>query len=606
MCIILYLSKALAKIQFMKTFRIRVAILWSILLFFAVALISMFFHLQVVNKETILESARSLKTRVRLYPPERGNIYTRNGKLIATNTNSIDIVTFPLELRGQIPEELEQFFGKEAIDEIRKLKSYYPYIIKADISYEEAAQFLPIMINAPYFHIAVVKKRFYPFAEIYAHVVGHIKAEKNYKFKGMYGIERIYDEILEGEPSRAIIEVNAYGKELRVIDEIKGKKGEDIFLTIHSELQEHAYKLMVGKEGAIVAMNPKNGEILAFVSTPSFDPNTFSRRPDLERWKEYVSDENKPLLNRAVFGGFHPGSVFKIIVAIAALEEKAISPDYKISCKGKFQFGKRTFRCWKKEGHGAVDLIDAIAKSCDVYFYNLGLKLGVDKISKYAFKLGLGMKTGIDFSVESQGIIPTREWKRKVLKDKWYDGENISLAIGQGYTTTTPLQIARATAAIVNGGYLVKPHLVKRIGDRELEYKPEKIDLNESTLKIVKEGMINTVEYGTAYGSRIPGLKYGGKTGTSQVISFEGLEKILGKPAEKISFDEIPKRFRDHAWFTAFAPAEDPEIVVTVLVEHCGGGAKCAAPIAKEIILKYIEIKNKELKVAGTNPKMQR
>jgi penicillin-binding protein 2 len=551
-----------------------------------------FFYLQISNRPEILEKAQSIRTRVKLLPPKRGEIYTSDGVLVAGNGTSIDMLIVPIEVRKKVPQELYIVAeNKELVDELLKKTIYYPVPIKTDIEYDELAKILPLVPNLPFIYFELVFKRVYPLKTFASHVLGYVKTERPYEYRGIYGVEAVYDEYIRGEPSRKIVEIDALGREIETVKSEEGQRGQTLWLTIDSQIQALAEGLIKDYEGAIVVMNPHSGEILALVSSPSFDPNSFSRKVERESWVEYISDPRKPLINRAISGEYHPGSVFKLVVAIAALEEGVISKDFRVSCPGKFFFGKNEFRCWKKEGHGSLDLMGSIAKSCDVYFYTLGLKVGIDRIEKWAKKLGLGERTGIDLTFEQPGLIPGREWKKQFLKDKWYEGETISVAVGQSYTTVTAVQIARLTSAIVNGGYLITPHVVKKVGERTLDFPKKKIDVSDETLDIIKEAMLYVVEWGTAAGSKLKMVKYGGKTGTSQVASIRAIEKILGKSWEKISFDEIPKQFRDHAWFTAFAPYENPEIVVSVVVEHCGGGAKCAAPIAKKIIEYYMNSK---------------
>jgi penicillin-binding protein 2 len=566
-------------------------ILFCVVLGFFISL-GRFFYLQISNRPEILKKAQSIRTRVKLLPPKRGEIYTSDGVLVAGNGTSIDMLIVPIEVRKKVPQELYIVAeNKELVDELLKKTIYYPVPIKTDVEYDELAKILPLVPNLPFIYFELVFKRVYPLKTFASHVLGYVKTERPYEYRGIYGVEAVYDEYIRGEPSRKIVEIDALGREIETVKSEEGQRGQTLWLTIDSQIQALAEDLIKDYEGAIVVMNPHSGEILALVSSPSFDPNSFSRKIERESWVEYISDPRKPLINRAISAEYHPGSVFKLVVAIAALEEGVISKDFRVSCPGKFFFGKNEFRCWKKEGHGSLDLMGSIAKSCDVYFYTLGLKLGIDRIEKWAKKLGLGERTGIDLTFEQPGLIPGREWKKQFLKDKWYEGETISVAVGQSYTTVTAVQIARLTSAIVNGGYLITPHVVKKVGEKTIDFPKKKIDVSDETLDIIKEAMLYVVEWGTAAGSKLQMVKYGGKTGTSQVVSIRAIEKILGKRWEKISFDEIPKQFRDHAWFTAFAPYENPEIVVSVVVEHCGSGAKCAAPIAKKIIEYYMNSK---------------
>lgn len=560
------------------------------------ALIGRFFYLQIYKSDEIYENAKSIKTRIKFYPPQRGDIYTADGVLVATNVNTIDAITFPLELKGRIPPEIEELFGTEKAQELKKAKKYYPFVLKSDINYHELAEILPTLYNLPYISFETTSKRFYPMRSFASHVIGHIKTERYYEYKGVYGVEAVYDDFLRGEPSKKIVEINALGKELKVIENIEGRKGERMTLSLLYSLQSFAEELMRDKEGAVVVMNPHTGEILALVSSPYYDINIFSRRVDEELWRAYLSDPRKVFLNRAISAEYPPGSIFKILVAIAALEERKSSLKDSINCRGVFYLGNKKFRCWKKEGHGRVSFQEAIVKSCDVFFYNLGLRLGVDRIYQWAKKFGLVDKTGIDLFPEAKGLVPSTEWKKRALKDRWYPGENIPVSIGQGYVKLTPIQIARFISAIANGGYLVVPHVVKKIGDREISFPKYKIEgVSPENLKAIREAMVGVVEWGTAARSKIAGLKYGGKTGTAQVVSLSVIENLFGKPIDKIPDEQIPKNMRDHAWFAAFAPADTPEVVAVALVEHSGAGSKYAAPIVKALLEKYFfEIKGNQ------------
>jgi penicillin-binding protein 2 len=387
------------------------------------------------------------------------------------------------------------------------------------------------------------------------------------------------------------VEVDALGRRVRILGEVEDVPGHNVYLTLDRDLQQSAHEALKGKSGAIVVLDVQSGAALALVSSPAFDPNVFARGIGSGEWRALVTDKMQPLNNRAIQGQYPPASTFKIVLAIAALEEGLIQPETRIFDPGYHVVGNRTFRDWKKGGHGWVDLNKAIIESCDVYFYQLGQKIGIDKIAKYARLLGLGDKTGVALDDEKAGLIPDSEWKRKRFGQPWFPGETPSVAIGQGYVTATPLQMANLVAAIANGGTLYRPWFVRRVesldGTLIREYAPEKIrsvTLKESTLKYVRNALRDVVNSGSGTGGRAKSslIEIAGKTGTAQVAEMRG---GLVKSAQ------LPYEIRDHAWFVAYAPAENPEIAVAVLVEHGGGGGAVAAPLAKVVIEKYVSVK---------------
>jgi penicillin-binding protein 2 len=400
-------------------------------------------------------------------------------------------------------------------------------------------------------------------------------------FIGQYGVEKNYDEILRGKPGKKIIEVDAVGSIIKIVRIQKPVNGRDIKLTIDIDLQIEAEKSLQGKTGAVVALRADTGAVLALASSPSFDPNMFVRGIDYKDWKKLINDHQKPLINRAIQGQYAPGSTFKIITALAALEQGVITKDTRYYCKGSLFFG-REFGCWKKEGHGYIALHDAIVESCDVYFYEIGKKLDIDALAQYAMGYGLGRPTGIKLDGELPGIVPTSGWKLETKGERWYTGETLNTAIGQGYLSVTPVQMARLTAAVVNGGSLYEPYLVTDASGPRAE---NIVSVTPYYADIIKKAMLGVVsdEHGTGWKARSNIVRIGGKTGTTQVVS--GITKDK----------KIPVRFRDHAWFVAFAPEEQPQIAVAVLVEHGGHGSTGAAPIAKKIVEAYYVRDDKEM-----------
>jgi penicillin-binding protein 2 len=361
-------------------------------------------------------------------------------------------------------------------------------------------------------------------------------------------------------------------------------KGTDIKLTIDADLQVEAEKSLAGRAGAVVAMKPDTGELLAIASAPSFDPNLFVRGIDYKNWEKLIKDPKKPLLNRAIQSRYPPGSTFKIITALAALEEGLVTKRTSYYCNGSIYFG-RVFRCWKKEGHGRVHLHEALVESCDVYFYEVAKRLDIDTLAQYAFDFGLGSETGIDLEGEIRGIVPGTWWKLKNKNEKWYKGETLNTVIGQGYLSVTPIQMARLTSAMVNGGKLYRPYFLVDPG-REIETE-NVAKVNPENIELIKRALMNVVSgrKGTGRLAQSSVVDIGGKTGTTQVV---------GGVSDYREMKNIPEKFRDHAWFVAFAPENEPEIVVSVFVEHGGHGSTGAAPIAKKIIEKYYKNINKE------------
>jgi penicillin-binding protein 2 len=403
---------------------------------------------------------------------------------------------------------------------------------------------------------------------------------------GQYGLEKTYDSFLRGRAGQKTIEVDATGHEKRVVQVQRPEAGDDLYMTIDLRLQKVAETLLGQEAGAIVALDPRNGEVLALASRPGFDPNILSRELTAKQWDEFVQNEGRPLNNRAMQGQYPPGSTFKIVMAAAALETKTVEPTTKIHCSGGYQFGRRLFRDWKAGGHGYMDLRQAIVHSCDVYFYTVGQRMGIDTIASFAKRFGLGRETGIELPSERSGIVPSTVWKEKARHEQWFPGETISAAIGQGYVTVTPLQMAHLTAIVANDGFSYRPRLVRAIMDRASgqlqEVKPvaeNRISFKPGTLDIIKDGLAGVVTEGTGTRAKSSLVTIAGKTGTAQTAALRtGPEK------------DIPKKFRDHAWFVSYAPVENPRIAVAVLVEHMGHGGSAAAPLAKQVIEEFVRL----------------
>ncbi|HEY5627291.1 MAG TPA: penicillin-binding protein 2, partial [Nitrospira sp.] len=406
---------------------------------------------------------------------------------------------------------------------------------------------------------------------------------------GQYGVEKFFDQIVRGQAGQKSIEVDALGHEKRTVQVEQPHSGDDLYLTIDARLQKVAEDLLGEESGAIVALDPTTGDVLAMASRPAFDPNVLSRELTPKQWAEIVQDEGRPLNNRASQGQYPPGSIFKVMMAAAALESNTMTPSSTVFCNGGYQFGRRVYHDWKASGHGYVDLRKALIHSCDVYFYTVGQRMGIDTMASYAHQFGLGEETGIELPSERVGTVPSTAWKEKVKHEAWFPGETISAAIGQGYVTVTPIQMASMIGTVANDGVTYRPRLVHTIKDRatgerqELPPEPRvKLDLKPNTLKLIREALAGVVTEGTATRAKSSLVTIAGKTGTAQTAALRsGPEK------------DIPKRFRDHAWFVAFAPVENPKIAIAVLAEHMGHGGSAAAPLAKEVIETYVKLTSK-------------
>lgn len=564
----------------------------------------------VFKKEAIQNSVRKIEVDA-----PRGRLLDRFGRVIADvrPTFNVTIIREDVkDLEGLLKNlgrilKIDHADLKKALDDgIRKgAKKFQPITVLKDISWEQLAVLEENSFDLPGVNVVWKPTRIYPFNDLAAHLVGYISKPtdeelrllRSYKsedyslddYIGKSGIEESMEMVLKGQKGERAVEVDAYGRELALIGYKDPYPGANIELTLDLDLQVEVRELLKDKVGALIAIDPSNGEILAYQSSPAFDPNIFSMPNPSLQWELLLKDERKPLENRVTRGLYPPGSTFKVIVAAGALEE-GISPETSFTCHGEYRFGNRTYGCWKKEGHGKMNLYSAIVNSCDVYFYQLGLMLGVDKIAEYARKLGFMQPTGITLSGEKLGLIPDSDWKIRILNETWFPGETLSLAIGQGYVMVTPAQLMSAYQAIVNDGVVYAPQIIRRIitvdGEVLKEFKPEvvrRVEFKEDTFRFLKNALKGVVMEpgGTGRGAYVEGYEVGGKTGTSQVAT-----TVKGKP------EDLPYELRDHALFVGFSPVEHPRILVVAVIEHGGSGGKAAAPIVGRVIKKYWELEN--------------
>jgi penicillin-binding protein 2 len=599
-------------------FRIN-AVLWGIVAVF-VFLAGSFWFVQGVQAEKYRGLSEANALREIEIPAKRGLIMDRTGKILADNqpayTLQIDRVVMKpllkadkqrrakletfLSLALQLPlPEITARWDKESA----KLPSTQPFPIAEDLSMAQVAKIQAQSVAFPEVNVVPVQRRNYPYGTMAAHVLGFIGevSEKDLGQKehealeqgdliGKRGVELMYDQYLRGKDGAEFWEYDADGRRLSEYSPARQQPvpGDNIYLTLDFELQRRAEQYFIENEmvGAAVALDPRNGEVLAMVSSPALNPNTYSKRFTPEVWKTITSNPFKIELNRSIQGLYSPGSVFKIVMAMAGLSEGVVGPDTQFHCAGGGVFFGRRFRCWKKEGHGDVDVERALKVSCDVYFYNTGAKLGVDKIKEYANKLTFGEISHIDLDGERAGLVPSTKWRtdHPVRGDrKWYPAETISVAIGQGPLIVTPLQVANMTAAVANGGKVFQPHVVRYVdrvqkdGSYQRFRVPSRVihevQLAPDALHAVRNGLWRVVneQGGTGSNARVEGLNIAGKTGSVQVIAYSGWIKATS----------LPFKYRDHAWFASFAPRDNPQMVVVVFVEHGGAGGADAAPLAK-------------------------
>ena len=402
---------------------------------------------------------------------------------------------------------------------------------------------------------------------------------------GRCGVEKVFESLLKGRDGGYQFEVDATGRELRELSKKDPFPGNNINLTLDLDIQRILEKSLAGKVGCGIVMNPKNGYILALASSPSFNPNIFSKGISFKEWERIINNPYHPMENKALQGQYPPGSIYKIITSLACLEEGILSFKTEFNCKGFYRLGRRNFRCWKREGHGTTDLHKSLVESCDVYYYQAGRMLGIDKLAEYSYAFGLGRPTGMTQYEEKDGLVPTRIWKRENFSQKWLEGETLSLAIGQGFILATPIQILNLIVSISNGGILYLPQVIKNIqspnGDIIRSFLPQeigRIPVAKEHIDFIKDALWGVVNepHGTGWRAKISGLDVAGKTGTAQVIGIP-----QGKRKE---VEDKPFKFRDHAWFCAFAPKENPNIVALILIVHGGNGGSVAAPLVRDII----------------------
>lgn len=590
---------------------------YTVVLFFFGLLVSRLVYLQIFKGEELKKFSDSNRLKKEKLTASRGILFDRDGKILVDNRASFDVILLSqyYSFNEKENQRLATVLGMDLKDLERKLAkvnrvpSYYPILMKADVTKDVLAGIEMDTDGFKGVDIEANVQRRYPFGDMAAQVFGYLgevdpkdliqdKKLLSGDYIGKSGLERYYDSELRGRNGVGYVEVDAMGRRkktegaeklLGFVSQTEPLSGNNFYLTLDLDLELAAANALKSRNynGTVVALDPRNGEVLALVNYPSYDPQKISgREVNPKIWAQLLTDKDKPLRNRAIQDHYPPGSTFKLLVAIAALAEGIVNPQTTMNCYGHLPFGRRNFNCWKK--HGTIDFVKAIQQSCDVFFYNLGIQLGIDKISKYARLFGLGSRTGIKLRDEQPGLIPDSEWKKKRFGEAWQPGETLSVAIGQGYVDVTPLQLAMAYSAIANNGFLYRPYLVRKIesrtGEISKEFKPElvrKIDVPNEVFNVVKEGLMKVVNEpgGTAFASRSNKTIISGKTGTAQVRAFADISKA--------KCENLTIKDRHHGLFVGFAPKENPEIVVMAIAEHgCHGSA--AAHVVKDVIETYM------------------
>jgi penicillin-binding protein 2 len=582
-----------------------------VIIFFLIVIVLRLWFLQISNGEEYENRAYGNRVRIRQLAPPRGHILDRNNKEIVTNRPAFNVALIQEDSHdiGDVLKRLAPVLGMDVSELWAKIREasdtprYVPVLLKEDIDWRTLAYLENHNHEFSGIRTEVQPVRVYHYNDLAANIIGYLGSISKQELEsanrdiyrggdiiGKKGLEKIREEDLRGEKGHSYSEVDARGFEQQLLKTVEPLPGREIRLTLDVDLQQIAEGYMSAgeKSGAVVAMEVKTGRILAAVSAPTIHINDFVGGISRAKWQELLDNPKHPLIDKVVQAMYPPGSTYKMVTALAGLAKGVIDEDTVLYCPGYYSFGNRRYRCWKHSGHGPVNLLKAIGESCDVYFYQVGQRVGVDGLAEFAEKLGLGKKTGVEMEYEKTGLAPTKEWKEKYRNAKWQDGETLSVAIGQGFNLVTPLQLCVMTATLANGGKLYRPQLVEQVIDPEGKvienFSPElmsEITGFDRYFDLIQKGMEEVVhgKHGTARAVAIEGLRIGGKTGTAQVVrvaQYRGLKD-----------EDIPYKYRDHGWFTCYAPAEDPEIAVTVLVEHGLHGSSAAGPIARAVLNQY-------------------
>lgn len=595
----------------------RAAMLAGGELFLSSLLLARMYYLQVLESDRYKTLAEENRISTRLLAPPRGLIFDRFGVPLAQNNQNFRVLVISEQLEGNLNATLDALRTivpltdgeiQRIRENVRRSRDFTPVTIRENLTWEQMAS---IQLNAPDLPGIIIDEglsRFYPEKEITAHTVGYVGIVSETEIAsgdpllklpgfrvGKSGLELQNEAALRGKGGAQRVEVNAVGRIIREIERDEGISGKTLPLAIDVRLQKIAYEKMKNESASAVLLDIHTGEVLALVSTPAFDPNALNRGLSPEEWQKVATNPRSPMLNKAISGLYSPGSTFKMVVALAALEAGVITPETKIFCDGYTMMGNHKFHCWKHSGHGNLNLKKAFRHSCDIYFYEIARRTGIDRISAMAERLGFGSVTGIDLPGEKSGLMPNRKWKEKVRKEQWLQGDTYNAGIGQGFISCTPVQLAVMTAAIANGGRKLTPSLIVPENRNPLVQKGEILNISKQHLQIVREAMFDVVNHPKGTGKlaavNVNGQKIAGKTGTTQVKRITLKERLEGLRNQ----NDLPWEDRHHALFVAFGPADAPRYALAVVVEH-GGSASAAAPIVASIMEAALKLKPADAK----------
>ena len=580
-----------------NTYNRRTFFLFLLKLFLFTAVGWRIYNIQILNSSKYKTLSKKNQIDLEIIFPLRGKIFDRNNILIAKNEKVYDVYLIPENTKSisNTLNSLSKFISidfakrRKIIDLTSKVKKFEKIKIFENVSWSILEKIETNKYNLEGVFIAEDYVRVYPYKEVFSHLLGYINKPNQKELSlpfiakmpdldiGKEGLEKSFNPLLVGKAGQREIEVNSKGRIIREISKVDSVQGKELSLSLDARIQEYSVNLLKSyRAGSINIINIKNGEILCMASTPTYDPNKIIKKPNKEYWESILSNSLSPLTNRSLQGLYSPGSTFKMIVAIAALKYGVINFNSTHSCSGKIEFGDRLYHCWKTNGHGKMDVTNAIKQSCDVFFYEISAKLGIDKIAEVAKDFGLGQTFDIAMPNQKKGIVPSKKWKKNTLGESWYEGETLISGIGQGFVLTSPFQLAVMTSIIASNGKIIEPTIVKR---NSAHFKTNEKYLKE--IKIIKKAMFKVVNEnkGTAFKSRLEDVKFAGKTGTSQVRSIS---------LEERKSDEFRKKeqkwiSRDHALFVGYIPYDNPQYAISVIIEHGGSGASTAAPIAKQV-----------------------
>ena len=574
-----------------EAWRRRVLVLAGVAAVAFVGLLGQLWYLQVLEGGKLQEMSERNRIRVRPVAAPRGILFDRNGLALVDNRPAFTLSLIPREIddRDTVMARLSVLLKipmrelEEALERVPP-DSFRPVRVRRGLTLEEVTKVEERKLELPGVVVEVEPERVYPTSTFAAHLLGYVREVSDDQMKqgryrrgdmiGQSGLERLLDEHLRGRDGGERIEVDALGRPVQVMRREEPDPGAQVITTVDRRIQEAAERAMVGRSGAVIVMDPRNGDVLAMTSSPAFELDRMTGNLDKEEWLKVIRDPLTPLMNRALQSQYAPGSVFKVVVAAAGLQEGSLTPMDRMYCNGEFHLGNWTFKDWKEGGHGHVDTRTALIHSCNIFFYQAGLKVGPAAIARYSEAFGLGSPSGIDLGGEKAGLVPFLDGRRRIDGRKWQAGDTVNMSIGQGQVLVTPMQVARMMSAVANGGVLWRPRLVQRVErvDGSLAYSSSskmtgRVDLSPIVWAFLRQALSGVVnEGGTGGAARIPGVEVAGKTGTAQSVSKSDSAKG-----------------QDHAWFASFAPAQDPEVVVVVLVERGGKGGQVAAPIARQI-----------------------